>query len=131
MSAALPTVWFGVVVLAWVLFFTLEGFDFGVGFLGPVLGRTDSERVAPPSTPTQPSGAASPAGTATTICEIPAARRAATLHSSIGRPARTTNALGLSDPRRSPLPAATRRATATFQSPPGALGVRVGDRRRP
>src|SRR3954462_3815837 len=33
-------------------------------------------------------------------------------HSSIGRPASTTNALGRSAPRRSPLPAATRRAAA-------------------
>ncbi|WP_432565508.1 cytochrome d ubiquinol oxidase subunit II [Kineococcus sp. SYSU DK003] len=42
----LPVFWFGVTVLAWVLFFVLEGFDFGVGFLGPLLGRTDAERGA-------------------------------------------------------------------------------------
>jgi len=42
----LPVLWFGVAVLAWVLFFVLEGFDFGVGFLGPLLGRTDAERGA-------------------------------------------------------------------------------------
>ena len=42
----LPVLWFGVTVLAWVLFFVLEGFDFGVGFLGPLLGRTDAERGA-------------------------------------------------------------------------------------
>ncbi|MDY7088403.1 MAG: cytochrome d ubiquinol oxidase subunit II [Actinomycetota bacterium] len=40
------TFWFSVVVLAWVLFFVLEGFDFGVGVLGPVLGRDDHERGA-------------------------------------------------------------------------------------
>jgi cytochrome bd ubiquinol oxidase subunit II len=38
--------WFAVVVLAWVLFFVLEGFDFGVGLLGPLLGRDDHERGA-------------------------------------------------------------------------------------
>jgi cytochrome bd ubiquinol oxidase subunit II len=40
------TFWFALVVLAWVLFFVLEGFDFGVGVLGPVLGRDDDERGA-------------------------------------------------------------------------------------
>jgi cytochrome d ubiquinol oxidase subunit II len=40
------TFWFGLVVLAWVLYFVLEGFDFGVGILGPVLGRDDHERGA-------------------------------------------------------------------------------------
>ncbi|GAB3268216.1 cytochrome d ubiquinol oxidase subunit II [Kineosporia babensis] len=29
----LPTIWFGVIVLAWVLFFVLEGFDFGIGMI--------------------------------------------------------------------------------------------------
>jgi cytochrome d ubiquinol oxidase subunit II len=38
--------WFSIVVLAWVLFFVLEGFDFGVGILGPLLGRDDHERGA-------------------------------------------------------------------------------------
>ncbi|GAA0312018.1 cytochrome d ubiquinol oxidase subunit II [Kineococcus aurantiacus] len=42
----LPVLWYGVTVLAWVLFFVLEGFDFGVGFLGPLLGRTEAERGA-------------------------------------------------------------------------------------
>ncbi len=42
----LVTAWFAVVVLAWVLFFVLEGFDFGVGVLGPLLGRDDHERSA-------------------------------------------------------------------------------------
>lgn len=40
------TFWFSVVVLAWVLFFVLEGFDFGVGMLAPLLGRDDHERGA-------------------------------------------------------------------------------------
>ncbi len=40
------TFWFSVVVLAWVLFFVLEGFDFGVGLLGPLVGRDDHERGA-------------------------------------------------------------------------------------
>ncbi len=40
------TFWFALVVLAWVLFFVLEGFDFGVGMLAPVLGRDDHERSA-------------------------------------------------------------------------------------
>jgi cytochrome d ubiquinol oxidase subunit II len=40
------TFWFSIVVLAWVLFFVLEGFDFGVGVLGPLLGRGDHERGA-------------------------------------------------------------------------------------
>lgn len=46
MTLDLPLLWFGVAVAAWVLFFVLEGFDFGVGFLGPLLGRTDAERGA-------------------------------------------------------------------------------------
>jgi cytochrome bd ubiquinol oxidase subunit II len=40
------TFWFWIVVLAWVLFFVLEGFDFGVGVLEPLLGRDDHERGA-------------------------------------------------------------------------------------
>ncbi|WP_067500519.1 cytochrome d ubiquinol oxidase subunit II [Actinoplanes sp. TFC3] len=40
------TLWFCLVVLCWVLFFVLEGFDFGVGLLAPVLGRDDHERGA-------------------------------------------------------------------------------------
>ena len=38
--------WFSLVVLCWVLFFVLEGFDFGVGLLAPLLGRDDHERAA-------------------------------------------------------------------------------------
>jgi cytochrome d ubiquinol oxidase subunit II len=40
------TLWFSIVIAAWVLFFVLEGFDFGVGLLGPLLGRDDHERGA-------------------------------------------------------------------------------------
>jgi cytochrome bd ubiquinol oxidase subunit II len=38
--------WFALAVLCWVLFFALEGFDFGVGMLAPALGRDDHERGA-------------------------------------------------------------------------------------
>ena len=40
------TLWFSLVVLCWMLFFVLEGFDFGVGMLAPLLGRDDHERGA-------------------------------------------------------------------------------------
>jgi cytochrome d ubiquinol oxidase subunit II len=40
------TLWFSLVVLCWVLFFVLEGFDFGVGLLSPIVGRDDHERGA-------------------------------------------------------------------------------------
>ncbi|MEV6349486.1 cytochrome d ubiquinol oxidase subunit II [Actinoplanes sp. NPDC051851] len=40
------TFWFAILVLAWVLYFVLEGFDFGVGILAPLLGRDDHERGA-------------------------------------------------------------------------------------
>jgi cytochrome bd ubiquinol oxidase subunit II len=40
------TLWYALVVLCWVLFFVLEGFDFGVGLLAPLLGRDDHERGA-------------------------------------------------------------------------------------
>ncbi len=40
------TVWFSLVVLCWVLFLVLEGFDFGVGMLAPLLGRDEYERAA-------------------------------------------------------------------------------------
>ena len=41
---SLPTVWFVVVAFFWTGFFVLEGFDFGVGALHKVVGRTDTER---------------------------------------------------------------------------------------
>src|SRR5437763_16697817 len=40
----LPTVWFCVIALFWLGYLFLEGFDFGVGMLLPVLGRTNEER---------------------------------------------------------------------------------------
>jgi cytochrome d ubiquinol oxidase subunit II len=42
----LPALWFGVTVVAWVLFFVLEGFDFGVGMLAGLGRRTAAERDA-------------------------------------------------------------------------------------
>ena len=40
----LTTIWFVLIAVLWVGYFVLEGFDFGVGILLPVLGRTDRER---------------------------------------------------------------------------------------
>ncbi|GAA4239175.1 cytochrome d ubiquinol oxidase subunit II [Actinomadura meridiana] len=40
----LTTVWFIIIAFLWTSYFFLEGFDFGVGMLLPVLGRTDVER---------------------------------------------------------------------------------------
>lgn len=40
----LTTVWFGLIMILWVGYLVLEGFDFGVGILLPVLARTDRER---------------------------------------------------------------------------------------
>ena len=40
------TFWFAIVVLAWVLYFVLEGFDFVLGVLAPALGRDEHERGA-------------------------------------------------------------------------------------
>jgi cytochrome d ubiquinol oxidase subunit II len=40
----LTTVWFILIAVLWVGYFTLEGFDFGVGMLLPILGRSDTER---------------------------------------------------------------------------------------
>jgi cytochrome d ubiquinol oxidase subunit II len=36
--------WFGVIAVLWAGFFVLEGFDFGVGMLLRIVGRTKSER---------------------------------------------------------------------------------------
>jgi len=41
---ALQTTWFILITVVWSGFFVLEGFDFGVGMLVPVLGRDDVER---------------------------------------------------------------------------------------
>ena len=40
----MPTVWFIIIAVLWVGYFVLEGFDFGVGTLLPILGRDDRER---------------------------------------------------------------------------------------
>jgi cytochrome bd-type quinol oxidase subunit 2 len=40
----LHTLWFILLAILWVGFFVLEGFDFGVGALHTVVGRTDTER---------------------------------------------------------------------------------------
>ncbi|MBD2894945.1 Cytochrome bd-I ubiquinol oxidase subunit 2 [Actinomadura sp. RB99] len=40
----LTTVWFVIIAFLWTSYFFLEGFDFGVGMLLPVLGRDDVER---------------------------------------------------------------------------------------
>jgi cytochrome d ubiquinol oxidase subunit II len=40
----LTTVWFILIAVLWIGYFVLEGFDFGVGILLPVLGRDDTER---------------------------------------------------------------------------------------
>ncbi|MEV4091741.1 cytochrome d ubiquinol oxidase subunit II [Streptosporangium saharense] len=40
----LTTVWFLLIALLWIGYFVLEGFDFGVGVLLPVLGRDDEDR---------------------------------------------------------------------------------------
>ena len=42
----LTTVWFGLITILWVGYLVLEGFDFGVGILLPVIGRTERERRA-------------------------------------------------------------------------------------
>jgi cytochrome d ubiquinol oxidase subunit II len=41
---ATTTVWFIIIAFLWTGYFFLEGFDFGVGALLPVLGRDDAER---------------------------------------------------------------------------------------
>ena len=40
----LTTVWFILIAVLWIGYFTLEGFDFGVGMLLPVLSRDEIER---------------------------------------------------------------------------------------
>jgi len=40
----LTTIWFALIAVLWIGYFALEGFDFGVGMLLPVLGRDDRER---------------------------------------------------------------------------------------
>jgi cytochrome bd ubiquinol oxidase subunit II len=40
----LETVWFCLIAVLWAGYFVLEGFDFGVGMLLPVVGRDEAER---------------------------------------------------------------------------------------
>jgi len=40
----LTTVWFVLIAFLWIGYFVLEGFDFGVGMLVPVLARDETER---------------------------------------------------------------------------------------
>ncbi|UMG91897.1 cytochrome d ubiquinol oxidase subunit II [Nocardioides sp. TF02-7] len=40
----LTTVWFALIAVLWIGYFVLEGFDFGVGMLLPVLAEDDTER---------------------------------------------------------------------------------------
>lgn len=40
----LTTVWFALIAVLWMGYFALEGFDFGVGMLLPVLARDETER---------------------------------------------------------------------------------------
>ncbi|GAA3609420.1 cytochrome d ubiquinol oxidase subunit II [Microlunatus ginsengisoli] len=40
----LPALWFVIIAFLWIGYFVLEGFDFGVGMLMPILGRNDRER---------------------------------------------------------------------------------------
>ncbi len=42
----LTTVWFALIAILWVGYLVLEGFDFGVGILLPLLGRDEAERRA-------------------------------------------------------------------------------------
>src|SRR5687768_11514664 len=42
----LPTVWFVLIAVLWIGYLVLEGFDFGVGMLLPVLGRDEPTRRA-------------------------------------------------------------------------------------
>src|SRR6185436_20895564 len=43
---ALQVVWFVLIAILWIGYFVLEGFDFGVGILLRVIGRTTAERRA-------------------------------------------------------------------------------------
>jgi cytochrome bd ubiquinol oxidase subunit II len=40
----LHTIWFVIIAIFWIGFFVLEGFDFGVGVLHTIVGKTDTER---------------------------------------------------------------------------------------
>lgn len=40
----LNTLWFALIAVLWIGYFVLEGFDFGVGVLFPILGKTETDR---------------------------------------------------------------------------------------
>ncbi len=40
----MQTTWFWILCVLWSLYFVTEGFDFGVGMLLPVLGRSEDDR---------------------------------------------------------------------------------------
>ena len=40
----LPLIWFLLIAILWIGYMVLEGFDFGVGMLVPILGRNNKER---------------------------------------------------------------------------------------
>ena len=42
----LQLLWFGLIAVLWIGYLVLEGFDFGVGMLLPILGKNDKERRA-------------------------------------------------------------------------------------
>ncbi len=42
----LQTFWFGLIAVLWIGYFVLEGFDYGVGMLLPVLGKNEREKRA-------------------------------------------------------------------------------------
>ena len=42
----LQVIWFALIAILWIGYFVLEGFDFGVGMLLRVIGRTNAERRA-------------------------------------------------------------------------------------
>jgi len=42
----LQLLWFGLIAVLWIGYLVLEGFDFGVGMLLPILGKEDKERRA-------------------------------------------------------------------------------------
>src|SRR6201981_4125194 len=40
----LHTIWFVIIAIFWVGYFVLEGFDFGVGMLHTIVGRSETEQ---------------------------------------------------------------------------------------
>ena len=48
-AVELTTVWFLLIAVLWTGYFVLEGFDFGVGMLLPVLGRDSDDDPRPPA----------------------------------------------------------------------------------